>query len=79
MPIVRKTRSDSMPPRWLKVITLLRQQAMTINELAKALKVNPRTARTYLSEATKNIEVIAEGPWRHTRYHIEEENISHDT
>jgi DNA-directed RNA polymerase specialized sigma24 family protein len=73
MPIIRTPRTDPLPPRWRKLIDLLRVQPMTMTELAQALGVTPKTARTYLSESAKHlgIEVKAEGPWGQTRYRVE--------
>jgi predicted transcriptional regulator len=73
MPIIRTPRNDPLPPRWRKLIDLLQKKSMTIAEIAQALGVTPKTARTYLSEAAKllGIEVKAEGQWGQTRYRIE--------
>lgn len=72
MPIHRAPR-QGLPQRLQRAATLLRARPHTIVELAAALQITPKTARTYLSEISREYEILAEGPYGATRYQISAE------
>ena len=69
MPSLR-TRDPTWPPRLARLIALLAQRPYTIKELATALGVTPKTARSYMSVVSRHHEIQAEGPYGATRYQI---------
>lgn len=72
MPIHRiPTRGH--PARLERMIVVLRTRPSTIAELAAALRITPKTARTYLSEISRTYGITAEGPYGATRYAISAE------
>ena len=71
MAIIRHTSERPLPPRWQRVVELLKERPHTITELATALEVTTKTARTYLSAVAREMDVQAAGSYGSTRYWIE--------
>ena len=65
-------QKPAIPERYERICILIREKPRTIAELARVVKLQPKTIRTYLSEIAKIYDVYAQGAHGATTYVIRE-------